>query len=51
MGRQLAKKRDPETDQQRDERLQEVEQRRKQIAAADEAVDAMVKRSIKIHGA
>ena len=47
----MRKKRNPETKQQRNERLAKEAQRRIEGAAAeDEAVDAMVKRSINMHG-
>ena len=45
-------KREPETDEQRDERLaKEAQGRRDDIAAEDKAVDAMVKKSIRLYGA
>jgi hypothetical protein len=47
----MRKKRSPETEEQRNERSAKEAQRRiKGEAAEDEAVDAMVKRSIKMHG-
>ena len=47
----MRKKRTPETEEQRNERLEKEAQRRIDDAAAEgEAVDAMVKRSIKLHG-
>jgi hypothetical protein len=47
----MRKKRTPETEEQRNERLEKEAQRRIDGAAAEgEAVDAMVKRSIKLHG-
>ena len=47
----MRKKRNPETEVQRNERFAKEAQRRIHGAAAeDEAVDAMVKRSIEMHG-
>lgn len=47
----MRKKRETETDQCRTERLQDAAQDRKEEAAAeDRAVDAAVRRSIKLHG-
>jgi hypothetical protein len=45
-------RRDPETEEQRDERLAKHAQgRRDDMAAEDKAVDAMVKKSIELYGA
>ena len=47
----MRKKRIPETEEQRDERVAKQAQRRNEdTAAVDDAIDAMVKRSIKLHG-
>ena len=47
----MRKKRPPETEAQRSERLELEAQRRNVGAAAeDQSLDAMVKRSIKLHG-
>lgn len=47
----MRKKRTRETEEQRDERIEKDSQRRIDDAAkADEAIDAMVKKSIKLHG-
>lgn len=47
----MRKKRDPETGKERSERLKETAQKRiDDSAAADDAIDAMVKRSIEQHG-
>jgi hypothetical protein len=48
----MRKKRDPETDEQRDARLKKQALNRSEDAVAeDKAVDAMIKRSIDLHGA
>lgn len=48
----MRRKRGPENDQQRSDRLdQESEQRREQTAVEDKALDAAVRRSIKQYGA
>ena len=48
----MRKKRNPETDEQRSERSGIKTQRRiDDAAAADRAIDDMVKQSIKLHGA
>lgn len=48
----MRRKPEPETDQQRDERLaSETHSRGEAQAASDAAIDAMVKRSIKLYGA
>lgn len=45
-------RREPETDEQRDERLaREAQDRRANMAAEEEAVHTLVKRSIDLHGA
>lgn len=50
-GGPMRKKRIPETDEQRDERFAKQAQRRNEdTAAEDDSIDAMVKRSIKLHG-
>lgn len=47
----MRKKRNPETDEQRNKRLEKEAQRRADNAAAeDKAIDAMVKRSIDSQG-
>ncbi len=47
----MRKKRSPETEEQRSERFEKDAQRRIQGAAAeDKDIDAMVKRSIELHG-
>jgi hypothetical protein len=47
----MRKKRSPETEEQRNERIENEAQRRSDdVAAEDNAIDAMVKRSIKLHG-
>ena len=47
----MRKKRDPETDEQRNERSEKQAQSRiDDTAAEDKAIDAMVKRSIDSHG-
>lgn len=47
----MRKKRTRETEEQRDERFEKDAQKRIDDAAkADEAIDALVKRSIKLHG-
>lgn len=47
----MRKKRNPESEEQRNERFAKEAERRIQGAAAEEeAVDAMVKRSIRMHG-
>lgn len=47
----MRKRRNTETDEQRKERSKENARRRdKDVIAADDAIDAMVKRSIEEHG-
>jgi hypothetical protein len=47
----MRKKRTPETEEQRDERFaKQVQRRNEDTATEDEAIDAMVKRSIELHG-
>lgn len=47
----MRKKRTPETEGQRNERFEKETQRRiDDAAAADKAIDAMVKQSIELHG-
>ena len=47
----MRKKREPETDEQRNERFRKDAQTRVEHSAAeDHAMDAMVERSIKLHG-
>lgn len=48
----MPRKKVPESEKQRNERLEkEAQRRRKDAAAEDDAIDAMVKRSIDRHGA
>ncbi|HET9810886.1 MAG TPA: hypothetical protein VFP53_04230 [Sphingomicrobium sp.] len=48
----MRKKRDPETEEQRNERLDKTAQRQiHDLVEEDKAIDAMVRRSIKLHGA
>lgn len=48
----MRKKRNPESEDQRNERFEKSAQKRiDDAAAADDAMDAMVKRSIRLHGA
>jgi hypothetical protein len=48
----LRRKRDPESDEHRSDRLEkDAEDRRKQSSAEDKAIDAAIRRSIKQHGA
>lgn len=48
----MRKKRDPESDEHRTDRLEkDARERNEQESADDRAVDAAVKRSIKLHGA
>jgi len=48
----MRKKRDPETDERRTHRLERDARERKEDSSAEErAMDAAVKRSIKLHGA
>lgn len=47
----MRKKRNPDTEEQRNERFEKEAQRRSDNAAAeDKTIDDMVKRSIKLHG-
>jgi len=47
----MRKMRTPENEEQRNERFEKVAQKRiDDAAAADKAIDAMVKQSIKLHG-
>ena len=47
----MRKKRDPETEEQRKERFAKDAQRRTEDSVAeDEAIDAMIQRSLKLHG-